>query len=79
MELGVLGGGSLLSWAQLSSIYEHLNYQRKIIGFDTFRGFAKLTSQDGKKMKKKDLAVPKDHFEYLCNLISRRLINLHTV
>ena len=33
-EMGVLAGGSLLSWAQMSSIFEPLNHQRKIIGFD---------------------------------------------
>ena len=36
VEVGVLGGGSLLSWAHLSSIFEYLNYQRRIIGFDVF-------------------------------------------
>jgi len=36
VEVGVLGGGSLLSWAHLSSIFEYLNYQRRIIGFDAF-------------------------------------------
>lgn len=36
IEMGVLDGGSLMIWAQLSAILEHLNYQRKIIGFDLF-------------------------------------------
>src|SRR5437016_495495 len=36
VEIGVLDGGSLLSWAQFSAIFEHLNYQRKIIGFDMY-------------------------------------------
>lgn len=35
-EVGVLAGGSLFSWAQCSAIFEHLNYQRKIVGFDVF-------------------------------------------
>lgn len=36
VEVGVLAGGSLMSWAQFSAIFESLNYQRKIIGFDVF-------------------------------------------
>ena len=35
-EVGVLAGGSLLSWAQLSSILEPLNHQRRVIGFDLY-------------------------------------------
>lgn len=46
IEGGVLGGWGLMAWAQLSAIYEHLNYQRKIIGFDTFEGFPSLTETD---------------------------------
>ncbi len=48
VELGVLWGGSLMSFAKLSAIYEPLNYQRKIIGFDTFSGFTKIAEQDSK-------------------------------
>lgn len=36
VEIGVLDGASLMTWAQLSAIFEHLNHQRKIIGFDMF-------------------------------------------
>jgi hypothetical protein len=46
LDLGVAGGQSLMSWAQLSSIYEPLNYTRKIIGFDTFSGIPKITKND---------------------------------
>lgn len=46
VEIGVLDGGSLMSWAQLSSIFEHLNYQRKIIGFDVFGDFPLAGAQD---------------------------------
>lgn len=48
VELGVLWGGGLLSFAKLSAIYEPYNTQRKIIGFDTFSGFASLAEQDSK-------------------------------
>lgn len=36
VEIGVLDGASLMAWAQFSAIFEHLNHQRKIIGFDVF-------------------------------------------
>lgn len=39
VECGVFNGAGLFTWAQLSNIYEPTNYNRKIIGFDTFSGF----------------------------------------
>ncbi len=35
-ECGVLFGGGLFSFAHFSSIFEPVNAQRKIVGFDTF-------------------------------------------
>lgn len=46
VECGVLGGFGLTTWAQLSAIYEPLNAQRKIIGFDTFSGFPNVSEKD---------------------------------
>lgn len=46
VECGVLGGGGLMMWAHLSAIFEPLNYQRKVIGFDTFAGFAEISDED---------------------------------
>jgi len=46
VECGVLYGGGLMSFAQLSAILEPVNYQRRIIGFDTFAGFAELDAAD---------------------------------
>lgn len=43
---GVNAGCSLLTFAQLSAIYEPVNYTRKIIGFDTFCGIPDITKQD---------------------------------
>lgn len=45
-EIGVHRGASLFSWAQISSILEPVNYTRKIVGFDTFSGFAGLHDND---------------------------------
>ena len=49
IEAGVYHGGGLMSWAQLSSIYEPYNHKRKVIGFDTFSGFKKISQKDGKE------------------------------
>lgn len=47
IEAGVYHGGGLMAWAQLSAILEPYNHQRRVIGFDTFEGFASLASEDG--------------------------------
>lgn len=46
VECGVHQGGGLMTWALLSSIFEPVNHKRKIIGFDTFEGFAEITDKD---------------------------------
>lgn len=46
VEGGVRFGGGLMTFAQLSAIFEPVNYTRKIIGFDTFSGFPNLTKED---------------------------------
>lgn len=46
VECGVLHGGGLMTWAQLSAVLEPMNHQRKIIGFDTFAGFPSVAKED---------------------------------
>lgn len=46
VECGVFQGGSLMAYAQLSSILEPVNHQRRVIGFDTFDGFAAIGAED---------------------------------
>ena len=46
VECGVFMGGGLLTWAQLSAIYEPYNHVRRIVGFDTFAGFPSFAEQD---------------------------------
>lgn len=48
IECGVFLGGGLMSFAQLSAIFEPANNQRKIIGFDTFSGFVSISQEDKK-------------------------------
>ncbi|GBD04373.1 hypothetical protein HRbin19_01686 [bacterium HR19] len=46
IEAGVFLGGGLMTWAQLSAIYEPYNHTRRIIGFDTFSGFPDISEKD---------------------------------
>lgn len=87
VEGGVLHGAGTLAWAKLSSILEPTNHTRKIIGFDTFKGFPSIHEKDkigsdGSFLKKGDLAGSKydDILEairiYDCN---RPLSHIHKV
>ena len=46
VECGVLFGGGLMSFAKLSTILEPYNFQRRIVGFDTFDGFPSIDKAD---------------------------------
>ena len=46
IECGVFLGGGLMTWAQLSAVYEPLNHTRRIVGFDTFEGFSSFDDKD---------------------------------
>ena len=47
IECGVYLGGGLMTWANLSVIFEPFNHTRKIIGFDSFEGFPRIHDKDG--------------------------------
>lgn len=55
IECGVFLGGGLMTWAQLSAIYEPVNHVRRIVGFDTFTGFPAISEKD--KGQNPDYAV----------------------
>jgi hypothetical protein len=59
VECGCFAGGGLMTWAQLSSIYEPYNHQRRVYGFDTFGGFP---SVDGRDANRESTARPGDLF-----------------
>ena len=48
VECGVHFGGGLMTWANLSALYEPLNHRRRIVGFDTFSGFPSIHAADQK-------------------------------
>jgi hypothetical protein len=55
VECGVFNGAGLFTWAQLSNIYEPVNYNRKIIGFDTFEGFPGVSERDTERWSVGDI------------------------
>ena len=60
IECGTYAGQGLMTFAQLSSIYEPNNHTRKIIGFDTFKGMPKPSKKKDKYFKKGDLKTHKN-------------------
>ncbi len=48
VEFGVRWGQNLALFESFRGIYEPYNYSRKIVGFDTFEGFASLSQEDGR-------------------------------
>ncbi|WP_043891356.1 crotonobetainyl-CoA--carnitine CoA-transferase [Paenibacillus sp. Aloe-11] len=65
MEFGVRWGQNLSLYENLRGIYEPYNYNRKIIGFDTFEGFPEVDIKDGQHVSKGDYSVTPNYFEYL--------------
>ena len=46
MEFGVRWGQNLALFSNLRGIHEPFNYNRRIIGFDTFEGFPAISGKD---------------------------------
>jgi len=61
VECGVLFGGGLMSFAKLSTILEPYNFQRRIIGFDSFTGFPTIDAADLKGLPERKSAHLKQH------------------
>ncbi|WP_299471653.1 TylF/MycF/NovP-related O-methyltransferase [uncultured Roseibium sp.] len=56
VECGVHKANSLFLYYHLSTILEPYNFNRKIIGFDTFEGFRSLSSKDDSNLSESDFA-----------------------
>ncbi len=65
MEFGVRWGQNLALFANFRGIYEPFNYNRKIVGFDTFAGFPSVTEKDGDRVAANDYAVSEEYEDYL--------------
>ena len=65
-EFGVRYGQNLSLFTSMRGIYEPFNYNRKIVGFDTFEGFPEMDSKDDNtRWKKGDYSVPENYEAYL--------------
>jgi hypothetical protein len=60
IEFGVRWGQNLALFQNFRGIYEPYNYNRKIIGFDTFKGFPTISKEDGNLVKQGDYSVSND-------------------
>ncbi len=69
MEFGVRWGQNMALFSTLRGIHEPYNYNRKIIGFDTFEGFPSVEPEDGSLVKKGDYNVVADWQENLEGLL----------
>lgn len=70
MEFGVRWGQNLALFSSLRGMYEPFNYNRKIIGFDTFSGFPSVNEKDGSKVTMGDYSVTNNYQEYLEEILT---------
>jgi hypothetical protein len=71
MEFGVRWGQNLALFSNFRGMYEPYNYNRKIIGFDTFAGFPSVDLKDGSKIAKGDYSVVEGYQAYLTTILEQ--------
>jgi hypothetical protein len=71
IEFGVRWGQNSALFAALRGIYEPFNRHRKIVGFDTFKGFPGITAKDGtsKLMRVGADSVTENYLTYLTRIM----------
>jgi len=62
-------GQNLALFGSFRGIYEPYNYNRKIVGFDTFSGFPIIDKKDGNKLSKGDYSVTQNYDLYLDEIL----------
>jgi hypothetical protein len=72
MEFGTWWGQNLVLFENLRAIYEPFNQNRKIIGFDTFKGYPNISSKDkaSKTIKVGGYTVCEGYKDYLTRLLA---------
>lgn len=60
MEFGVRWGQNMCLFSTLRGIHEPFNYNRKVVGFDTFDGFPSVDPKDGQGHRAGDYGVADD-------------------
>ena len=69
MEFGVRWGQNLALFSNLRGMHEPFNYNRKIIGFDTFEGFPSVAPEDGDRVQAGDYGVAENWQEELEDIL----------
>jgi len=71
VEFGTWWGQNLVLFENLRAIYEPFNYERRIIGFDTFKGYSGISKNDKKSetVKEGGYCVSNDSEKYLQELL----------
>jgi len=72
MEFGTWWGQNLILFENLRAIYEPFNQNRRIVGFDTFRGYPEISSKDieGDTIKVNGYTVSEGYKDYLEKLLT---------
>lgn len=67
MDLGTRWGGGMVLFQSFRGMYEPFNFNRKIIGFDTFTGLHNIDEKDGKAdiVKEGEFSTTENYKEYL--------------
>lgn len=76
-DFGTRWGQNMVVFCALRGIYEPFNRHRRIVGFDTFSGFPKVTTHDGKSdlMKPGNVTVSKNYEQYLERVMASHEVN----
>ena len=71
MEFGVRWGQTLSLLSALRGIFEPFNRHRKIVGFDTFKGFKGIEDKDGDSCRCQDgsFSVPSNYEDHLSKIL----------
>jgi len=69
-EFGVRWGQNLALWTAFRGMYEPYNYNRRIVGFDTWEGFPSVDPKDGVKVSVGDYGVTPGYERHLEQLLS---------
>ena len=75
MEFGVRWGQNLSLFSNLRGIHEPFNYNRRIVGFDTFAGFPSVSAEDGDRVAVGDYAVTGDYKDHLQQVLEYHQAN----
>ncbi|MGZ3689299.1 MAG: TylF/MycF/NovP-related O-methyltransferase, partial [Bdellovibrionota bacterium] len=72
LEFGTWWGQNLVLFENLRAIYEPFNQSRRVIGFDTFKGYPEITEKDrrGDTLKLGGYTVSANYKEYLEKIIA---------